>query len=94
MSGTIQFINITPSELLTEVEKRFEKKLEILKKDFEPRQPTQYVTRNYVAENMIFCDLSTVHNLTVKGVLKKYGIGGRVLYKRHEVEAAIIALHK
>ncbi|WP_299529075.1 DNA-binding protein [Ulvibacterium sp.] len=94
MSGTIQFINTTPEELLEEVDKRLEEKLEIIKKNFQPKEPTQYVTRNYVAEEMLFCDLSTVHNLTVRGILKKYGIGGRVLYKRREVEDAIIALDK
>jgi len=94
MPGTIQFVNTTPEELLKEVDKRLEEKLETIKKDFQPKEPTQYVTRHYVAEEMLFCNISTVHNLTVKGVLKKYGIGGRVLYKRQEVEDAIIALDK
>ena len=65
-----------------------------LKKNFEPKEPTQFVTRQYVADEMLHCDLSTVHNLTVKGVLTKYAIGGRVLYKRAEVENAIVQLKK
>lgn len=63
-----------------------------LKNNFQPKEPTKYVTRNYVADEIIHCDLSTVHNLTVRGVLTKYQIGGRVLYIRKEVENAIVEL--
>ena len=62
-----------------------------LKKKFQPKEPTKYITRHVVAE-MLSVDLSTVHNLTVKATLQKYQIGGRVLYKRAEVENAIVKL--
>jgi excisionase family DNA binding protein len=57
---------------------------------FEPQKPTEWLTRNEVAE-MLKCDLSTVHHWTKKGKLKKHCIGNRVYYKRSEVEAAIIS---
>ena len=68
-------------------------KLELaeLKKNFQPKEPTTYLTRNEVSE-MLHCDLSTVHNLTKRGVLKKFSIGGRVYYKRNQVESQIIEL--
>ena len=62
-----------------------------LKNSFEPKTPTEYLTRKNVAE-MLQCDLSTIHNWTKKGKLKKYCIGDRAYYKRAEVEAAIIAI--
>ena len=62
-----------------------------LKNSFEPKAPTEYLTRKNVAE-MLHCDLSTIHNWTKKGKLKKYCIGDRAYYKRAEVEAAIIAI--
>ncbi len=62
-----------------------------LKSLFEPKTPTEYLTRNEVAE-MLKCDLSTVHNWTVKRKLKKYCIGNRTYYKRSEVESALIAI--
>ncbi len=65
--------------------------LEELKNSFEPKTPDEYLTRKEVAE-MLKCDLSTVHNWTVKGKLKKYCIGNRAYYKRTEVESAIIAI--
>lgn len=67
--------------------------LQDLKKNFKPKEQTEYLTRNDVSE-MLSVDISTVHNLSVKGVLQKYQIGGRVLYKRKEVEAGIVKLKK
>ncbi|WP_052461135.1 helix-turn-helix domain-containing protein [Psychroserpens mesophilus] len=65
--------------------------LEELKNSFEPKTPDENLTRDEVAK-ILKCDVSTVHNWTVKGKLKKYGIGNKVYYKRAEVEAAIIAI--
>lgn len=65
--------------------------LEELKNSFEPKTPEENLTRDEVAK-ILKCDISTVHNWTAKGKLKKYGIGNRVYYKRSEVEAAIIAI--
>jgi excisionase family DNA binding protein len=65
--------------------------LEELKNSFEPKTPTEYLTRNEVAE-MLKCDASTIHNWTKKGKLVKHCLGNRTYYKRSEVEAAIIAI--
>ena len=54
---------------------------------------TKYLTRHQVAE-MLSVDISTVHNMTVKGILTKYQISGRILYKLEEIEASIIKLKK
>ncbi len=62
-----------------------------LKNSFEPKAPTEWLTRNEVKE-MLKCDLSTVHNWTKKGKLKKYCIGDRTYYKRSEVESALIPI--
>lgn len=62
-----------------------------LQHNFEPKIPTEYLTRKEVAE-FLKADLSTIHNWTVKGKLKAYGIGNRVYYKRAEVELAITPL--
>ena len=89
--GTVQFIRVTPEQLQNEIIKGVKTELEQLKKDFQPKQPSEYLTRNEVAE-MLKIDLSSVHNWTKKGKLKAYGIGGRVYYKRDEVENSIIEL--
>lgn len=91
MQNSILLQNVTPEQLQSEIIKGVKNELEQLKKDFQPKQPSEYLTRNEVAE-MLKIDLSSVHNWTKKGKLKAYGIGGRVYYKRDEVENSIIEL--
>lgn len=62
-----------------------------LKQFFEPKAPSEYLTRSEVAD-LFKCDLSTIHNWTKKRKLKSYGIGNRVYYKRSEIESALVLL--
>ena len=62
-----------------------------LKENFEPKAPTEYLTRHEVAD-LLKCDISTVHNWTVAGKIISYGIGNRVYFKREEIDAALIPL--
>lgn len=78
---------ITYEELLSLFE-GLQNQISELKQSFEPKAPTEYLTRNEVAE-MLKCDLSTLWNWAKKGKLIPYGIGNRVYYKRSEVENAI-----
>ncbi len=88
MTGTIQLIQISPDELREAIVSGVRAEVEKLKADFQPLQPTEYMTRNEVRD--YFCvDLSTIHNWTKRGKLKAYGFGGRVYYKRAEVEAGL-----
>ncbi|OFY89648.1 MAG: hypothetical protein A3K10_09810 [Bacteroidetes bacterium RIFCSPLOWO2_12_FULL_31_6] len=88
-SNEITFNNM-PSAVanIYEVVTEITKQLTEIKKSFQPKTPTEYLTRTEVAE-MLKCDLSTIHNWTVKGKLIKHCIGNRAYYKRSEVEAAI-----
>ncbi|MCR9154774.1 MAG: helix-turn-helix domain-containing protein [Bacteroidetes bacterium] len=67
--------------------------LEVLKKEFQPKEPTKYLTRAEVAK-MLQIDLSTLHSWVKKGKLKSYGIGHRVYFKRSEIETALQPLNK
>jgi excisionase family DNA binding protein len=87
----LQFISITPKGLVELIDQVLIKRFADLKKNFQPKEPEEYLTRNEVAE-MLKIDLSTVHNWTKKGILQAYQCGGRVYYKRSEVENAIVKL--
>lgn len=94
----IQFIGSIPDQLKKEITQDVIKGVTIsllseLKKEFQPKEPSIYLTRQEVSK-MLSVDLSSVHNWTKKGILVAYQIGGRVYYKRSEVEAAIIELKK
>nr|DAW61403.1 MAG TPA: helix-turn-helix domain protein [Caudoviricetes sp.] len=56
--------------------------------DFQPKEPTIYLSSQEIKQ-MLGINLTTLNNWTKKGILISYGIGGRVYYKRHEVENAI-----
>ncbi len=78
--------------LAKEVTEIVVKEINSLKDQFQPKQPTEWLTRTEVKE-LLKVDLSTIHYWTKKGKLKSYGIGNRVYYKRSEVELAIIPLN-
>lgn len=86
----VQLIPFT-SEQVDAIVNGFKTEIENLKKNFQPKEPTEYLTRQDVSD-LLKIDLSTVHNWTKKGKLKAYGIGARVYYKRAEVEGAIVEL--
>lgn len=89
----VQFIGTTPNALIDLIDKAVKLRLDDLKKNFQPKEPTEYLTRAEVAE-MLKIDLSTLHNWTKKGIVNAHQIGGRVYYKRSEIEAAVIELKK
>ncbi len=92
MEESLQFIKTTPAELENRIYNRLKSELDTLKKEFQPKEPTEFLTRNEVRD-LLKVDLSTVHNWTKRGKLKAYGIGNRVYYRREEVEKAIQPLN-
>ena len=90
---TIQFIQVTPEQIQDAIIDGVNSKLEDLKKNFQPKEPEEYLTRHEVAQ-MFKIDISSVHNWTKKGKLKSYGVpgSGRVYYKRSEIEKVLIQL--
>jgi excisionase family DNA binding protein len=88
---TIQLISVTPEQLQNAIIDGVKKQLDDLKKHFQPKSPNEYLTRQQVAK-LLHVDLSTIHNLSVKGTLQKHQIGGRVLYRRSEIENSIVKL--
>lgn len=89
---TIQFIQITPEEMKNSILEGMQYHIEKLRAEFQPKEPTTYLTRAEVAE-LLKIDLSTLHNWTKKGKVKAYGIGNRVYYKRDELYESIIPLN-
>jgi len=85
--NTIILSGLTPDDLLLRIEQIIDSKL--------GRQPhlktedaSEYITRKEVAKLLKVC-LPTLHDWTKLGWLQSYKMGNRVLYKRHEVEAAL-----
>ena len=90
---TVQFIQVTPEQLQNAIIEGVKTQLQDLKKHFQPKEPNNYLSRVEVAD-MLKINLSSVHNWSKKGILTPYQIGGKVIYKRSEIENAIIQLKK
>ena len=90
----LQLISITPEQLESKILDGVQSQLQELKSSFQPKAPTEYLTRQEVSE-LLKVNLSTVHNWTKNRTLISYGIGGsRIYYKRSEVEEALVKLEK
>lgn len=90
---TSTLIQTTPEQLTVLIVSELDKKLNELKTQFQPKEPTELLTRSEV-RNLLKVNMSTLHLWTKKGKLKSYGIGNRVYYKRHEIENTLIQLNK
>ncbi|MCT6765871.1 helix-turn-helix domain-containing protein [Riemerella anatipestifer] len=85
----IQFIGTNPNELIKAISNAIVPELEQrLSKQFQPKEPTTYLTRKEVCE-LLHIDYSTLNRWTKNGKLKAYGMGNRVYYKRSEVEETL-----
>jgi len=91
MNGTIQLIQLTPNELQNAIIEGVNKQLEELKNHFQPKEPTELLTRSETSA-LLKINLTTLWNYTKQGKLISYGIGNRVYYKRAEVMQSIIKL--
>lgn len=85
----LQLIEISETELAQKIVNSITPIIDELKTHFEPKTPTEYLTREEVA-TLLKVNLVTVWSYTRKGILKSYKVtNNRVLYKRAEVEAAL-----
>ena len=89
MSATIQIIGCDLPDFFAELKKSIIPELrEQLSKEFQPKQPTEYLTRSEVCK-LLKIDLSTLHRWRKDNTIPSYGMGNRVYFKRSEVDAII-----
>ncbi len=91
MEAQIQFVQISPKELQETILAGVKIQLEQLKKEFTPKQPTEYLTRAAVSE-LFSVDPSTVDNWARSKKLIRHCIGNRVYFKRSELEQSLITI--
>ncbi|MDC8099634.1 helix-turn-helix domain-containing protein [Chryseobacterium rhizosphaerae] len=85
----LQFIGIAPDDLIQEIKREIIPDLkEQLKQEFQPKEPTIYLTRQEVCD-MLHIDLSSLHRWRKDGTLIAYGLGNRVYFKRNEIDELI-----
>ena len=65
----VQLLGLTPEENNQPIFDYIDKQIDELKKFYQPKEPTKYITRQEVAK-MLSVDLSTVHNMTKRSFTK------------------------
>ena len=85
----LQFIGIEPYDLIQEMRKELIPDIKReLTKEFQPKEPTVYLTRQEVCE-LLSIDMSTLHRWRKDGILTAYGLGNRIYFKRNEIQELI-----
>lgn len=88
MREQVQFIVITPDELVEMITKAVVEQLQGQRSNAAPKPESELLTRTQAAE-FLQIDLATVWRWTQQGKIKSYGLGAKVFYKREELEAAL-----
>jgi excisionase family DNA binding protein len=91
MKESLQFIQTTPEQLINATINGVRAEIENLRKEFQPREPEELMTRQETA-NYFKVDLSTIWAWQKKGKIQGYGIGARVYFKRSEIEQVLTPL--
>jgi len=86
---TINVIQLTSVELKDLISDAVRKELEALKEQLELPKPEEYLTRKEVM-NLFKISKGTLQNWVDAGRLTKHGVGGRVYFRRSELEQALI----
>ncbi|MEB8328315.1 helix-turn-helix domain-containing protein [Flavobacteriaceae bacterium KMM 6897] len=83
-----------PKAMETVLEKitSIQQELEDIKKNLQPKEPMELLTREETAEYLKI-SLSTLWHWSKRGILSSYGIGNRVFYKRSEIESSLIRIN-
>jgi hypothetical protein len=90
---SVQFIQLSPETDLIAIFEGVKLQFDDLKKHFQLKEPTEFLTRQEVAK-MLKVDISTIHNWSKRGILKPVGIGARVYFRREDLNNSIVELKK
>jgi len=80
-----------PFEIFEERLKRIENLLLEIRGEKKPVAQDSYITREEAA-NILRITLPTLHSYTMKGKIKGYRIGRRILYKKNEIEQSVASI--
>lgn len=88
MDNAILLNNTTPEKLTETILEGVKNQLQELKKDFQPKEPEDYLTRKETSK-LLKISLVCLHDWCNKGILKPYKMGNRTYFKRNEIENKI-----
>lgn len=92
MNAKIQLIEVTPDEIVARFTASVDRKLDNFLKHYQPKQPTEYLTKRQVAD-LFNVNISTICNWQKSGVLRPKSIGSRIYFLKSDIDSALISLN-
>lgn len=80
----IQFIETSPNSLANLIEEKIKLQLEDLKRNFTPKEPEDFLSRNETAK-LLKISLVTLHQWSNSGILKPMKLGNRTYFSKREI---------
>lgn len=84
MGNVTQLHGTTPEELTEIILKGVDARLEELKKNFQPKEPEEFLTRKQACD-LLSISYGTLHEWANKGILKTLKKGNRTYYSRSQI---------
>ena len=91
-SKMTQVFGVSPDELRESILTDVRAEIKSLALNFQPLTPTEYLTRQEVAE-ILKVSLVTLSDWNKKKILHPYRLGNLIRYKRAEIELALISIN-
>ncbi|MFD1551711.1 hypothetical protein DNU06_02585 [Putridiphycobacter roseus] len=91
----IQFIQVSPTELATIINEQLIANIETIIKDLNNNKTEgkEFISRKETAE-FFGVSLVSIHDWVNKGIIKKYKIGNKTLFKRSELVDVLLSSNK
>lgn len=93
LNETTQVHHTSKKELIDAFSTIVDKKFEEFEKKFQPKEPTQWLTKKEVA-SILSISTITVDDWSKKGILNPFRIGNRIRFDRKQVEQALTKINK
>ncbi|MEH6745805.1 MAG: helix-turn-helix domain-containing protein [Maribacter arcticus] len=84
MDSITQLHATTPEKLTEAILDGVRKEINDLKKEFQPKEPDEFLTRKDTAE-LLKISLVCLHDWCNKGIIKPYKLGNRTYFSRKEL---------
>ena len=90
MDAITQLHGTTPEKLTENILIGVRAQINELKKEFQPKEPEEFLTRKATAE-LLKISLVCLHDWCNKGIIKPYKLGNRTYFSRKELVESVLS---
>ncbi|MEB8346882.1 helix-turn-helix domain-containing protein [Flavobacteriaceae bacterium KMM 6898] len=93
MNSITQLHATTPEKLTEGILDGIRKEIKSLKKEFQPKEPEDFLTRKETAD-LLKISLVCLHDWCNKGIIKPYKLGNRTYFSRKELVSSVLSSNR